>query len=137
MNLNQHHLVILGNGKVLSMNRVKGSDIGLLNCPHCGKEVEFFVSGNVAYIFCSDRNCWSGTRCQWGTADEPYRFIEKMKNDWNKRTPDGNALVAAIEYIVEYRNYVYQEAQKEYSDYCYYCIDVLDEVINKLECFIK
>lgn len=118
------------------MRRVKGSDIGLLGCPHCGKEVEFFISGQVAYIFCSDHNCHGGMRIQWGGHDEPYRFIERMKTSWNQRTPNGYGIIAAKRYIEKYRNEIYQAAQREDPDYCNFCIEVLDEVLNKLDCFI-
>ncbi len=118
------------------MERIKGSSIGFLNCPHCGKETEFFIRGNKAYIVCSDHDCWGGMDCQWGTCDEPWRFIEKMKASWNQRTPDGYGIVAAKRYIEEYREEIYQDSQREDSCYGFFCVEVLDAVLNKLECFM-
>lgn len=113
-----------------------GSSIGFLSCPHCGKETEFYISGYKAHIICSDHNCWGGMSVQWGTHDEPYRFIEKMKASWNQRTPDGHAIIAAKSYIEKYRDEIYREAQGEDSDHFGCCLNVLDEVLNKLDCFI-
>lgn len=115
---------------------VVGSSIGFLGCPHCGKETEFSIRGNKAHIICSDHNCWGGMSVQWGTHNEPYRFIEKMKASWNLRTPDGYGIVAAKRCIEKYREEIYQDTQQEYSDHCRYCVEVLDEVLNKLECFM-
>lgn len=117
------------------MTIVAGSSIGFLSCPHCGKETEFYISGYKAHIICSDHNCWGGMTAQWGTHDEPYRFIEKMKASWNQRAQDGHAIVAATKYIEEYREEVRRDLQSEYSEYCQHCLDVLDEVLNKLDCF--
>ena len=118
------------------MNRVKGSELGLATCPHCGKEVEFLIHGNTAYIFCSDHNCWGGSRVSWGTLDKPYIFIEKLKANWNKRVPEQNALVKAIEYIEEYRNQIYEQNQQECSEYFGCCVDALDEAIQKAKAFV-
>lgn len=47
------------------MDRISGKTLGLDVCPHCGKEVDFLVSGNTAFIICSDRNCLGGLRISW------------------------------------------------------------------------
>ena len=117
------------------MRVVPGNSIGFLNCPHCGKESEFLIGYNEAHVICSDHNCLSKMSVHWGTSDEPYRFINKMKSNWNKRTPDGNALIQAKDYIEKYRSEIYDKSQEEYSDYCRYCVEVIDVIIDKLLIF--
>ena len=120
------------------VNRVMGKDLGLATCPHCGKEVEFLVHGNTAYIFCSDHNCWGGSRVSWGSADKPYIFIEKLKANWNKRVPEQNALVKAIEYLEEYRDTINKQIEQDKEDSYFYgcCIEALDEAIQKARVFV-
>lgn len=115
---------------------VKGSTIGFLSCPHCGKETEFYIHGNSASVICSDHNCWGGMTCNWGGQDEPYRFIEKMKACWNQRTPSGHSIIAARDYIRKYRDSIQEEIQQGESDFSGCCLDVLDKALNKLECFL-
>ena len=119
------------------MSRVKnGKDMGLEPCPHCGKDVEFFISGNTAFIYCSDHNCLGGSRVSWGTNDTPYIFIEKLKANWNNRCADQNALVKALEYLDKFRNELYQQTQNEDSERWGCCVDTLDEAIDKARMFV-
>lgn len=117
-------------------NIVKGSDIGLSTCPHCGKEVEFIMHPYDAYIICSDHNCWGFSQVRWGTNDDPYIFIEKMKANWNKRVPEQNALIKAIEYLEKYRAEIYELNQQPDSEYMGCCIETLDEAIHKARMFV-
>lgn len=117
------------------MRVVPGYNVGFLSCPHCGKESEFLIGYDEAHIICSDHNCLGKMSVHWGTRDEPYRFIEKMKANWNKRTPDGHAIIEATAYIEKYRKEVYNDSQEEYSDCCAHCVEVVDEILNKLLCF--
>jgi len=59
----------------------------LKHCPYCKKESpELNIGNGNAYIICSDHNCLGEMNVQWGTEDKPYIFIQKMKDNWNKRT---------------------------------------------------
>ena len=118
------------------MDKIGGKALGLDVCPHCGKEVEFLVSGGTAYIICSDRNCLGGIRISWGTNDKAYIFIEKLKSNWNKRCADQNALIKAIEYLEEFRDELYQQTQNEYAEKWSCCLNTLDEAINKAKAFV-
>lgn len=115
------------------MKIVDGSSLGILSCPHCGEDVDFYTFGRKAFIVCKDKDCWGGMKVEWGSHDDPEPFIEKMKRNWNTRTPDGHALIKARAYIEKYRDRIYEESQKPYSDYCAYCVQVLDEVLNQLD----
>lgn len=118
------------------MDKISGKVLGLDVCPHCGKEVEFLISGYTAYIICSDHNCLGGLRVSWGTNDKPYVFIEKLKSNWNKRCADQNALIKAINYLEEFRDEVYQQTQEEDAERWGCCLDTLDEAINKAKAFV-
>lgn len=119
------------------MRYVNGTQLGYLNCPYCGKETEFAIGYSEAHIMCSDHNCLGMMSVHWGTHDEPYRFIEKMKANWNKRNPDTSTLIGAIDYIHKYRNVVYDDSQKEYSDCCAHCVEVVDDILDKLITFTR
>lgn len=58
-------------------------------CPFCGKPAEpVYINGlyDKAYIICSDHNCLGYMQIQWGTKDNPDKFIQHLKDNWNRRT---------------------------------------------------
>lgn len=104
-------------------------------CPHCGAEVNIVRIQNGYAIVCGDKNCLCQMRVMFGSCDNEEIFLQKLISDWNKRSPEVRAVVAAIECIEEYRNTIYDEMQEEYDEHGCCCIDVLDEVLNRLQCF--
>ena len=104
-------------------------------CPHCGSEVHLVNMHNGYAIVCNDKNCLCQMRVMFGSCDNKEIFLKKLISDWNKRSPEVRAVTAAIECIEEYRNTIYDETQEEYDDHGCCCVDVLDEVLNRLLCF--
>lgn len=116
---------------------MKGKEAGFAECPHCGKESEFTRRSSEAYVICSDHNCWGGMDARWGTEDDPEKAIAKMRRNWNKRVLSNNTgLDAAIKSIEELRKRVYEENQRPFSRYDQVCVDLLDEVLFKMRCFV-
>lgn len=116
---------------------MRGSDAGFDRCPHCGKESEFVRRSGTAYVICSDHNCWGGMEVGWGSKDNPEVFIAKMRRNWNKRAASNNTgLEAAIKSIREFRKQIYEENQQPYSEHNQLCVDMLDEVLLKMSCFM-
>ncbi len=107
----------------------------LNNCPHCGSTVSLVQIQYGYAIVCDDKNCLGQMRVHYGTCDNEEIFLQKLISDWNKRSPEVRAVTAAIECIEEYRNKIYDETQEEYDEHGSCCIDVLDEVLNRLLCF--
>lgn len=107
----------------------------LERCPYCGETARLVSIQNGFAIVCNDKNCLSQMRIHFGSCDNEEIFLEKLVSNWNKREPEINAVVSAVECIEEYRNTVYKETQEPYDEHGYCCIAVLDEVINRLKCF--
>jgi hypothetical protein len=74
-------------------------------------------------------------RVTFGSCDNEEIFLQKLISDWNNRNPDARTIVAAIGCIEKYRDSIYNETQEEYDDHGGCCVDVLDEVLNRLRCF--
>lgn len=111
------------------------NSINLALCPHCGSEVELInIQGGFA-IVCTDKNCLGQMRIQYGSCDDRKLFLNKLITDWNKRQLEVTSIRAAIDNISTYRDFIHDESQEEWSEHCSYCVDVLDEVINRLVCF--
>ena len=119
------------------MQVYKGFDFGFIHCPHCGKPSEFLRGMSEAHVICSDHNCWGGMSCHWGTSDNPEIFIDKMKNDWNKRIPISTPLRNAINAMEVYRNMIAEQTNIPDADYWESHIEVIDEVISKARLFVK
>lgn len=116
---------------------MRGVDAGFAECPHCGKESEFVRHSSTAYVICSDHNCWGCMEVTWGTEDDPEVFISKMRRNWNKRAASNNTgLEAAIKSVRKYRDQIYAENQEPCSEYDQLCVDVLDEALLKMSCFV-
>ena len=104
-------------------------------CPFCGEEVRLVrIQGGFA-IVCNGRNCLGGMRILFGSCDKEEMFLQKLISDWNNRDPEVLAVTAAIECIENYRATLYEEMQEPYDEHGCCCIDVLDEVLNRLQCF--
>ena len=104
-------------------------------CPFCGSKVRLVTIQRGYAIVCEAKNCLGQMRITFGTCDDDLIFLKKLVSDWNKRNPEVRAVTAAYECIEEYRNTIYDETQEEYDDHGGCCIDVLDEVLNRLHCF--
>ena len=104
-------------------------------CPFCGGEVRFVSIQNGFAIVCGDKNCLGQMRIMFGRCDNKEIFRETLISNWNKRNPEVRAVIAAYECIEDYRNTLYEETQESYDEHGGCCIDVLDEVLNRLQCF--
>lgn len=107
----------------------------LERCPYCGETARLVSIQNGFAIVCNDKNCLGQMQIHFGSCNNEEIFLEKLVSNWNKREPEINAVVSAVECIEEYRNTVYEETQEPYDEHGYCCIAVLDEVINRLKCF--
>lgn len=104
-------------------------------CPFCGSEVNLVHIHNGFAVVCSDKNCLGQMRITYERCDNKEIFLEKLLSDWNKRKPEVRAVTAAYACIEEYRNTLYEEIQEPYDEHGDCCISVLDEVLNRLNCF--
>lgn len=104
-------------------------------CPHCGHPVRLVDIMHGYAIVCESTNCLGGMRINFGACDNKEIFLAKLISDWNKREPEIPAVAAAINCIEDYRNNLYEEMQEPYDEHGYCCIKVLDEVLNRLQCF--
>ena len=109
--------------------------VKLAPCPHCGSDAELVDIFYGYAIVCTDKNCFGGMRIKYGSCDDRERFLNKLITDWNKRDPDTKVITEAIECIEKYRGDIYDETQEEYDEHGSCCVDVLDEVLNRLRCF--
>lgn len=107
----------------------------LKSCPFCGKPAEFISLQSGFAIICSDHNCLGGIETRFGRMDNPEIFKAKLVANWNKRDKDVAAVEAAVECAIAYRDEVYDDCQEPYDSHGQCCVDVLDEVINRLRCF--
>ena len=107
----------------------------LRNCPHCQREVELLSVQSGFSIICTDHNCLGGMSIHYGWADDPELFLRKLISNWNRRTPDVPAIDAAVKCIEEYRSDLYDSCQEPYDEHGQCCIEVADEIINRLRCF--
>ena len=107
----------------------------LERCPYCGETARLVSIQNGFAIVCNDKNCLGQMQIHFGSCNNEEIFLEKLVSNWNKREPEINAVVSAVECIEEYRNTVYEETQEPYDEHGHCCIAVLDEVINRLKCF--
>ena len=109
--------------------------MNLLACPHCHKPVELVnIQGGYA-IVCSDLNCLGGMKIHYGWDDEREIFKNKLVSNWNKREPEVRAVTAAVECIRNYRDELYESTQEPYDEHGACCIQVVDEILNRLNCF--
>ena len=104
-------------------------------CPYCGREVRLVRIQNGFAIVCEDKNCLGMMKIEFGRCDNRAIFLEKLVSNWNKRNPEVQAVKAAYACIEEFRNTLYEEMQEPYDDRGSCCTDVLDEVLNRLNCF--
>ena len=104
-------------------------------CPFCGEEVELVSVSFGFAIVCQGRNCLGGMSVKYGSCDNKAIFLEKLIADWNSRKPEVLAVTAAIECIEDYRSTLYEETQEPYDEHGCCCISVLDEALNRLQCF--
>ena len=104
-------------------------------CPFCGEQVELIGIPFGFTIVCQGRNCLGSMSIKYGSCDNREIFLRKLISDWNSRKPEIPAVTAAIECIEDYRKNLYEETQEPYDEHGYCCIRVLDEVLNRLQCF--
>lgn len=104
-------------------------------CPHCGSPVRLVHISHGYAIVCEDKNCLGGMQINFGSCDNEEIFLAKLISDWNNRQPEISAVITAINCIENYRNNLYEEMQGPYDEHGYCCIEVLDEVLNRLQCF--
>lgn len=104
-------------------------------CPFCGSEVKLVRIQYGFAVVCNARNCLGGMTIKYGTCDNKNIFLEKLMSDWNSRKPEVLAVTAAIECIEDYRAALYDQTQEPYDEHGCCCISVLDEVLNRLQCF--
>lgn len=110
-------------------------EIKLRHCPHCGKPVNLIrIHGGFA-IVCSDKNCLGCMQIHYGTCDNQEIFKAKLISDWNRRNLDVPAVNAAWNCLAQYRDEIYEACSEPYDEHGSCCIRVLDEVLNRLQCF--
>lgn len=109
--------------------------VNLKPCPFCGNDVRIVPIQSGFAVVCNGKNCLSQMRITYGSCDAKKMFLEKLCADWNRRTPEAPAVVAAIECIEDYRNTLFDEMQEPYDEHGSCCLDVLDETLNRLRCF--
>ena len=109
--------------------------VKLKPCPFCGSNARIVPIQSGFAIVCNDKNCLSEMRILYGSCDTKKMFLDKLCADWNRRTPEVPAVVAAIECIEDYRGVLHDEMQEPYDDHGSCCLDVLDETLNRLRCF--
>ena len=110
-------------------------EVELKLCPFCGNKVSLVRIQNGYAIVCNGRNCLGGMSIKFGLCDDEEIFLQKLISDWNSRKPEVLAVEAAVECIEDYRETLYNMAQEPYDDYGCCCMEVLDEVLNRLQCF--
>ena len=109
--------------------------MNLLPCPHCQKPVEFLTLQGGYAIICSDHNCLGGMDIRYGWQDDQEIFKKKLISNWNRRTPEVRAVKAATECIRKYGEELYESMQEPYNEHGACCIEVVDEILNRLNCF--
>lgn len=109
--------------------------IELKQCPFCGGEVQLVQSQGGFAVVCKSLNCLGGMSIKHGSCDNQEIFLRKLVADWNNRKPEVLAVTAAIECIEDYRNTLCEETQEPYDEHGCCCISVIDEVLNRLQCF--
>lgn len=107
----------------------------LVSCPHCGKPVEFINTRGGYAIICSDHSCLGRMEIHYGWMDNREIFKKKLIANWNRRQPEIRAVDAAVNCILKYRKELYDSCQEPYDEHGQCCIDVADEIINRLRCF--
>lgn len=109
----------------------------LRRCPFCGEEVTLVRIQRGFAIVCNDRNCLGRMKVNFGLCDNEEMFLQKLVSDWNSRKPEVLAVEAAIECIEDYRDTIWTEMQEPYDEHGSCCMTVLDEVLNRLQCFTR
>ena len=71
----------------------------------------------------------------YGWHDDAEMFKKKLISNWNRRTPEVPAIDAAVRCIEKYSEDLYKSMQEPYDEHGACCIRVLDEVLNRLQCF--
>ena len=112
-----------------------GLTMELKPCPFCGQPARIFRIQNGYAICCNDKSCLGMMEIRFGSCDNEIIFKEKLISNWNKRQPEVVAVQAAFECIREYRNGIYDDMQEPYDDHGNCCMQVLDEALNRLQCF--
>jgi len=104
-------------------------------CPFCGKKAELFsIQGGFA-IGCEDKNCLGVMQIHYGRCDNREIFKQKLIANWNKREPEVVAITAALECLDSYMDDLKKSMQEPYDEHGYCCVRVLDEALNRLQCF--
>ena len=109
--------------------------IRLRKCPHCRRDVELVKIQLGFAICCTGRNCLGGMQIHYGTHDDKEIFKAKLIENWNQRQPDVPAVEAAWNCVAEYRDEIYEACSEPYDEHGSCCIVVLDEALNRLNCF--
>ena len=107
----------------------------LNHCPHCGKPVELIRTQYGFAIICTDHTCLGGMEIRAGLRDDEELFKRKLIANWNKRQPEIRAVDSAIQCIENYGDELYQSMQEPYDEHGQCCIDVVNEILNRLMCF--
>ena len=103
-------------------------------CPHCRKPVELIDTQGGYAIICTDHNCLGGMEIHYGWKDDREIFKRKLISNWNRRTPEVRAVNAAVECIREYGKELYESMQEPYDEHGACCMQVVEEVLNRLTC---
>ena len=104
-------------------------------CPHCQKPAELVHTQGGYAIICSDQNCLGGMEIRYGSEDNKEIFKNKLISNWNRRTPEVRAVNAAFECIKKYGEELYASTQEPYDEHGSCCIQVVNEILNRLNCF--
>ena len=104
-------------------------------CPFCGKRAELISIQRGFAICCEDKNCLGLMQIHYGNSDNTEIFKQKLISNWHKREPEVVAISAALECLDSYREDLREEMQEPYDEHGYCCLRVLDEALNRLQCF--
>lgn len=104
-------------------------------CPFCGKNAELITSQNGFAVVCADKNCLGLMQIHYGSCDYEEVFKQKLIANWNKREPEVAAIEAALECLDSYEDDLRDRMQEPYDEHGYCCLRVLDEALNRLQCF--
>ena len=119
----------------MNINLNELDKIELARCPHCNNKMRAIRIQSGYAIICTDKNCLCKMEIYYGSDDHAKLYLAMLVSNWNKRSPEIRAVTAAVECITQYRNQLYNEMQEPYDTHGQCCIDVLDEALNRLQCF--
>lgn len=105
------------------------------HCPFCGKRAELITIQRGFAIVCEDKNCLGQMQIHYGSCDYEDIFKQKLIANWNKRCPEVAAIESALECLESYEDDLREQMQEPYDEHGYCCLRVLDEALNRLQCF--